>query len=94
MDTFAGFTDDIPFVTKTEQELQTLLFQFCETRKILIQLVSALRNNVVGEEISNKMVLKQVYNKLNEDNVRSEIFHVLCVNFLCVPKLLLNVGAA
>ena len=54
MDTFSGFTDDIPFVSKTEQEVQTLLFQLRETRKILIQLVSALQINGIGEQIKIK----------------------------------------
>ena len=34
MDTFLGFTDDVPFVSKTEQELltTTMLFQLRETK--------------------------------------------------------------
>ena len=89
MDTFSGFSDNIPFVSRTDQVLvyyllftTTLLFQLRETRNILIQFVSTLRNN--GEEISEKILLKQGYSKLNEDIVRSKIFDVLYDNFPCV----------
>lgn len=45
------------------------LFQLRETKNILILVLSDHRGlaNTAGEQISHKMVLKQVHHKLNED---------------------------
>ena len=72
MDTFSGFFDKIPFFSRTEQEL---LYYLLFTTALLFQL---RENNVGGEEISEKMILKQGYSKLNEDSMPEAKYFMSC----------------
>ena len=76
---FVEFITDIPFVSKSEDEAQTLLFQLCEARKLLLNCVSILRKSGIREQISYPMIIKQVYNELNQDTCAEARHFMSCV---------------
>ena len=81
IDVFSNLVDNIPFASKTKEELQILLFQLRETKNILIEVVSDRKSpiNTAGEQISQEIVLNQVYCKLNEDTMAEVKCFMSCV---------------
>ena len=69
IDTFSEFVDDIPFVSKNEQERETLLFQLCTMRSELVDLATQVRIKGNVDHLRTEKLLKDVYSKLDQDTL-------------------------